>query len=230
MRVLIFSKYPTVQAERLLRKHGLTPVRSRPEAIICWGGDGTFLLAERRYPGIPKLLVRRNSICRKCTDLPMDEVARRLAEGKFHIVEEPKLVAEVRRKGKRLMMPPAANDVVIRNRHQMAAVRFSVKAGGKPLAAGQIGDGLIAATPFGSSGYYGSITRSTFDHGIGLAFNNTVEEQPGFVLDGSARIEVIIDRGEALASTDADKKTVLLGSGDRVRITRAKDVVRLVQF
>src|SRR3989344_1002650 len=50
---------------RIFSKHFKTEKR-KPDFVVCYGGDGTILYAERLYPGIPKIAFRNNSICKQC--------------------------------------------------------------------------------------------------------------------------------------------------------------------
>lgn len=82
--------------------------------------------------------------------------------------------------------------------------------------------------PFGSTGYYRSITRGTFDKGIGLALNNcTVATEP-LQLDSSARIQVAIVRSDAHLSVDNHPELFNLSEGDAVSIYRAEQETRLL--
>ena len=60
-------------------------ISDKPDVVVAVGGDGTFLAAERYYPGTPKLLVRDGSICNKCDWDNLDEGLKRLLESKFSI-------------------------------------------------------------------------------------------------------------------------------------------------
>ena len=41
-------------------------VKESPDAVISFGGDGTILLSERLFPGVPKLNVRDRGDCMSC--------------------------------------------------------------------------------------------------------------------------------------------------------------------
>ena len=67
------------------------------------------------------------------------------------------------------------NDILLRNSDIRSTVRFSVTVNSEPLTDEVIGDGLVVATPFGSSAYFRSISNTTFRTGIGIAFNNCTD-------------------------------------------------------
>ena len=49
----------TARVKRHLKKHGFSYTRLKPDFVVSLGGDGTFLVAERLYPGVPKLIARQ---------------------------------------------------------------------------------------------------------------------------------------------------------------------------
>ncbi|MBD3317503.1 MAG: hypothetical protein GF344_17065, partial [Chitinivibrionales bacterium] len=165
----IFAKNPqrVPELKAIAEMRGFTYDPEFPQFMITIGGDGTFLLAEHRYPGIPKLLVRDSLICYKCHNEPIDEMLRIIAEGRYLIKEILKLRAAFNASG-----PLAANDIIIRNTDPRHALRFRLTIDATSEDDILIGDGVVVATPFGSTGYFRSITRQSFFEGIGLGFNN----------------------------------------------------------
>ena len=87
---------------------------------------------------------------------------------------------------------------------------------------------IIVATPFGSTGYYRSITDSFFEIGIGLAFNNSTEQVDHVVLSDESEIKLKIVRGPAIVYTDNQEKTSTLAEGDEVVIRKARDEMQLI--
>ena len=107
------------------------------------------------------------------------------------------------------------NEFTIRNSLQTEAIRFDVTVNGNSDK--YIGDGVVVATPHGSSAYYYSITRKTFDKGIGMAFNNPhTENAKNTVLDKDSEIQIKITRGDAFISSDNDKEMDKISEGDIV--------------
>src|SRR3989344_876896 len=97
----------------------LSHISDKPDVVLTVGGDGSFLSAERFFPGIPKLLVREDSICKKCTCDSLSEALERLMKNHFNLQNFSKLAVTV--KG---IKKEAANDVIIRNIHPTHAIRF----------------------------------------------------------------------------------------------------------
>lgn len=196
-----------------------------PDIIICFGGDGTLLYAERHYPGVPKILLRNSQICKRCSVLAKETVLPLLLAGKYTVVDHAKL--EARSHGKVLI---ALNDVVVAHPHVNGTVRAKVEINGRQYGDGIIGDGIVVCTPIGSTGYYQSITRSHFQSGIGIAFNNTVNIVSHLVVNENTKIAVEIIRGPALLGDDNDETQIPLDTGDRVEIGVSEKKARLIHF
>ncbi len=151
-KVLIISRIDTSELKKLLIENSFEIVRRNPDFIISYGGDGTVLFSEREFPQVPKLVVKKLNICRKC-DYAFSEIKYllpKIRDGKFKIINEIKLETNIN--NNRLM---ALNEIQIRAKLPVYALRFSISVNGKEHC-DLIGDGVIVATPFGSTGYYKS--------------------------------------------------------------------------
>ncbi len=186
------------------------------DCCICYGGDGTLLGAEREFPGLPKVPIRKRSNPSQVEETARDLLAR-VKQGQASVTLLPKLVA---RTGDRCLV--AMNDVYIRNEDMTSAVRFVVEIDGLVHFGEVVGDGLVVATPFGSSAYYRSITNSVIHVGVGLAFNNSTEPVTHLVLSEQSRIDITITRGPAILAADNSPDAVRLTNGDRIRISHCE--------
>jgi len=199
--------------------------KRNPDIMISLGGDGTFLYAEREYPGIPKLLMRDSKICEKCEDMGFDELFMKIHLNNYKIITYPKLEATFRKK-----KYIATNDFVVRNRTPIHAIRFRVKVDEKEYDE-LIGDGVVISTSFGSTGYHKSITRIKFDQGIGLAFNNTTKEMKHKVLHQNSVIKIKLTRHDADFGIDNDPRVRTVKEGETITVRRSKqnaEVVRVI--
>jgi len=227
MKIAIFGKTPESKAQlnKAVKKSGFIYDEKKPDLIISYGGDGTFLWAERKYPGVPKVLFRFSKICNKCHNLPVEHALALLKKKKYKIKEHTKLQGKLYK-----TTTYATNDITIRNAVPTHAIRFELYLNGKKYKEEFIGDGLVIATTFGSTGYYESITRKNFKKGIGIAFNNTTTKQKHLVVPEKTKIKVKITRGEALVATDNEPKLHLLIGGKSITITKSKKKAKLVSF
>ncbi|OGE43193.1 hypothetical protein A3B45_01510 [Candidatus Daviesbacteria bacterium RIFCSPLOWO2_01_FULL_39_12] len=192
MKVLLTGKN-SQDIENLLKSLGFEMVKSNPDVIISFGGDGTLLSAEREYPGVPKLPIRNSQFCHKCAEHADEHLFSQLLQNKLQIKEYKKLHTKTVDR-KELF---ALNDFVIRNEHPMHVIRFQANDG--PLL---IGDGIIVSTPFGSSGYFKSVTGKTFEEGFGIAFNNITQNLEPLFLKHEDFLTFKLVRGKATLSFD----------------------------
>ena len=223
MKVMVFGEKKE-EIILLLQSASFEIVEKGGEWVVSYGGDGTYMQAEHAFPGIPKLLIKASRICKLCTDGAPEDIMSRIRAGSFRIEEHMKL--EVTAKNKKII---AVNDIVIHNADPRHGIRYQIKAGGKDLGADVIGDGVVVATPMGSTGYYRSITDSLFEVGIGLAFNNSTEQSDHVVLKEDAEIHVTITRGPAVVFADNQEYSISLEAGDEIIIRKSAEIARLVK-
>lgn len=224
VKVLVFGREKEF-VRKQLKKRGLVEVSARPDAIICVGGDGTLLLAEQKYPAIPKILVKHSSTCRKCSAHDVSLVLRKLAAHDYVVLEAMKIEATIN--GARKFV--GLNEINVHYKLP-EALRFSVSVNGKTVEEKVIGDGLVIATPFGSSAYFHSITRETFSTGIGVAFNNpTVEKEP-LIVDEKSVVKVRILKENGFVACDNNRKIYSVEEGDCITVKASKQRARLIQL
>lgn len=222
MRVSLFGSN-TNEIEPLVRQVGLTIVMGNPEMVISYGGDGTLMRSEHVFPGVPKLVLKGSSVCKLCAPFPNEEILSRVMKGNY--MERTLVKLDARAKGKTLT---AVNDIVVHNSDPRHAIRYRVTVDGKLFGGEIIGDGIVVATPFGSTGYYRSITDSSFDVGFGLAFNNSTEQSDHIVFDLHLEVELTLMRGPALVYADNVPETIELKDGERVIVAKSKETGILV--
>ncbi len=212
MKILINGKNPK-SIEELAKNLGLKVVSTNPDVIISFGGDGTLLSAERKYPGIPKLPIRDPLVWKKCGQHSEELLLRLLSQDKLQLKEYNKLETVV--EGQTIT---ALNDFIIRNKEAVHAIRFQVTVPSHPERAKPfgsepqgrrrvegsilIGDGIIVATPLGSSGYFKSVTQQTFNSGFGLAFNNTTEKIQPIIFKKGDQVTFKLIRGHGSLTFD----------------------------
>ena len=235
MRVLLYSKfgqYPQ-NLEQFVKDSGLDIVKENPDVVITFGGDGTLLGAERDFPAVPKLPLKESGIGYHAIQKPIEETLELFTGNKLQIRQYFKL--EVTFGEKKFL---ALNEVTIRNSLPTSALRFSVESHPeqRPINIGHvegsptilIGDGLIVSTPYGSSGYFYSVTRKTFESGIGLAFNNVHNANPQHqILDESAEIKVKILRGPGQLAVDNNPDLIDLLETAEITIKKSPEFAKI---
>ena len=154
-RVLVLGK-DLEDVLSVVRENGLQPVQESPEVVITYGGDGILLHSEREWPGVPKLPLRNSQRGRKCEPREVREAIAKLARGE--LVRRAKL----RAKGRSQV---GLNDVIVHNARPTSSLRCRVFVDDHEFGHEIVGDGVVVATPFGSTAYYRSITRGIFQSG-----------------------------------------------------------------
>ena len=87
-KVTVVSLIKSLELDGLLTKNGFQIVERNPDYVITLGGDGTVLFSERKFPQVPKLIIKRSRICRKCDYAfsEVDKVLKKIKQGKYMIV------------------------------------------------------------------------------------------------------------------------------------------------
>ena len=210
-----------------LRKCDCIYSEEEPELIIVYGGDGMFLIAERIFPSVPKILLKGSEISSKGYDIDIEEAIKLYIEKKYFIEKIKKLKAtHIGYFETRELL--AINDIVITNSLPTEAIRFKVKINGESLGENFIGDGVVISTPYGSGGYFSSITNETFKSGIGLAFNNITKSKEYIILKEEDKIEVEITRGPAVLVSDNNRDFISIEHRDKVFIEQTEEVANRV--
>jgi NAD+ kinase len=214
---------------------GLVLVEENPDVVISYGGDGTLLGAENKWPGVPKVALRDSKRCLVCANHSNELILHHLAEGKLKPTEFTKLQADITWKdGRPADRLSGINDINLHKALLNAGVRYRVWIDEELYIGGKydeiVGDGLVIATPFGSAAYYRSITNSKFRTGIGLAFNNTSEPITHLVLREDSHIRVLITRGPAQLAADNDPRVLDVELGDEILIRCAPQNATLLVY
>lgn len=178
---------------------GFKIVDSDPDFILIYGGDGTILYNERLFPQVPKLILKKSRICRKCDYRLQDlhAILTMIKAGKYHLKKETKVETII--DDHRVI---GLNEIQIRTKMPIYALRFTLSVNGKTFQ-NLIGDGVVIASPFGSTGYYRSTGGTPFEEGIGISFNNLQDRAlSSFVVTDDSRITIQITRGPAWVLAD----------------------------
>lgn len=215
MDVVIFGKNIS-KIKSLVEVSGFKIVDKNAQFVISYGGDGTLMHSEFAYPGIPKIILKNSLICKRCSLLTNEEVLKKVMNGKYSVEDIMKL--EVEADGQKLY---AINDIAVHNKDPRHAIRYSLSVNERIIGNAIIGDGVVAATPFGSTAYYRSITDSFFELGIGLAFNNSTEQSDHMVLKEDSIIKIKIIRGPAVIYADNQEDELAVGEGAEITVKKS---------
>lgn len=198
------------------------------DLLIVVGGDGSLLHAARsvvRY-GTPVLGVNRGRLG-FLTDISPCEVLDKLDEvlrGDFVVDKRFLLEMEVRVNGKSVYDEIALNDVVLHSGKSINMIEFDLTIDGQ-FVYHQHSDGLIVATPTGSTAYAlaggGSILHPSID-AIALVpmHPHTLSSRP-IIVGGASEIRINIPKNRVVPMVSADGlEGVALSEGDSVHIRK----------
>ena len=125
------------------------------DVIVAFGGDGTILHLARTAAmrGIPLLGVNLGSLG-FMSELEVGEMdlLKNLAEGRYKREKRMMLDVSVIREGRTVYNSSALNDAVITKGAMARVVRLQLSAGEEQVGVFS-GDGVVVATPTGSTGY-----------------------------------------------------------------------------
>ena len=240
MKFAIISLKNTQRIAEIIDMFGHDIDNKQPDFVITYGGDGTILHAERKYPGIPKITIlpttkpTEGSVGFKCmySEEELEDIMIKIDNGKYKLKEEIKL--ETTFQGRKYL---SLNEVQLHNYSPIKAVRFSIYIDDMVLFENVIGDGVVISTPFGSSAYYSSIGGNKFDKGIGIALNNpyNVKSKPevideGFDYDINIKVpqKNSNNANEGLLLFDNDNNMIKIKGGDNISVKRSKDTAKFV--
>ena len=208
------------------------------DLLLCFGGDGTILHAAKdALPyDIPVLGVNMGSVG-FMAELEHGELEllTRLAEKKYTIEHRMLLDVAVRRGREVLFRDLALNDAVVTKGAVARVIDLSVRGDGVHVYEFS-GDGVILATPTGSTAYSmsagGPIVEPSSQCLIVTPVCAHQLAARALVLEPTRRVVVQLPRGNRkhlYLSVDGGKAIRLTG-GERVEITRSRYKTQLVQL
>ncbi len=217
------------------------PLPADVEFIVVMGGDGTILSVARHYggKGLPVLGVNMGGLG-FLTEISLDELYPSMAEhvltGKFEVEERLMLTVTLYRQGHIFWQENVLNDAVINKGALARIAEMTTWIDGEYLTVYRA-DGLIVATPTGSTAYNlsagGPIVYPTLHHLILLPIcSHTLSNRP-IILPDTVAVAVTLDtldeKVQDVYLTLDGQVGQALEPGDRVEIRRAPYQLKLVK-
>lgn len=207
----------------------------RVRLMIVLGGDGTLLHAGRHFldTETPLLAINLGRLG-FLTDTPagnMIHVVEQALAGKLKSRRHFGLRAECRRNGRGLLSAFAVNDVVVQRSHNPRMVTFAMTIRGQ-FVFRMRADGLIIATPAGSTAYAlsagGAILHPEVDAvSVVPICPHTLSNRP-IVVPARDRMVITLHDHPAALSLDGNP-ALTLEKGDTIHLTRAGSFTLLHQ-
>lgn len=210
----------------------------RADILVCFGGDGTILHAaqDAALHDVPVMGVNMGSVG-FMAELERSELAllEKLAQGDYRVEERMMLQVRLLRGDKVLVEELALNDAVISKGSIARVAELEVWAGGV-LVTSLTGDGLIVASPTGSTAYSmsagGPIVEPTSE---GIIITPVCAHQlaaRSMVLAADRVVTVQLPKGSRKhlnLAVDGGKAIRLTGS-ERIEICRAGKTTKLIRL
>jgi NAD+ kinase len=212
-------------------------VAAQAELLIVLGGDGTLLSAGRVAAprGIPILPINMGSLG-FLTSFTVDELFPALEEtlaGRFQVSERVMLHVELERAGKIVEQQNVLNEAVINKGALARMIELELAIDGGFVCRYRA-DGLIVATPTGSTAYSlsagGPIVHPAVEAFVITPIcPHTLSDRPVVVRD-SSRIEMTLGGNtESVFLTLDGQKGIAMQASDKVYVSRAKELLKLIQ-
>ncbi len=210
-------------------------IGERADLAVVLGGDGTMLSAARALAasGVPLVGVNQGRLG-FMTDIALGEMNATMGtilDGRYALESRTLLAAEVLRAGAAVFGTNALNDVVVGKGASGRLIELEVRVDGE-FVYDLRSDGLIIATPTGSTAYAlsanGPIIQPTVPALALVPISpHTLSNRPIAVSD-SCVVEVTLKRGaDARLQCDGQPQTEL-AEGDCITARRAPHAVKLV--
>lgn len=203
---------------------------------VVVGGDGTMLgIARQLAPyGTPLIGINQGRLG-FITDISLDGYAAKLAamlHGAYEEDDRPLMLARVFRNDSTLLFETLAmNDVVVNRSATSGMVELQVKVNGR-FVANQRADGLIVASPTGSTAYAlsagGPMLHPAIPGWVMVPIApHTLSNRP-IVLPDSAEIAIEIVHGKDTSANFDMQSLAGLQPGDRITVQRSEHRVRFL--
>jgi len=219
MKVAVVSQYGE-DIIPVLEQCGIEISDKSPDAVIAYGGDGTFLLSEREFPGLPKFPLRDSRTAPLCPAHNPRKLIESFASGKLEKSDLIKINGFFRDK-----KITALNDIFIHNYNRNTAMRCSVWINDELYLKEDANDGIGIATPHGSTAYFRYITNCIFRSGIGLAFSNSRDHSSHIVIPEHSVIRIKVIRGPAVVIDDNSSEINCLESGEEISVRKSEEIL-----
>jgi NAD+ kinase len=214
---------------------GMNEIGQQCDLGLVMGGDGTMLGIGRqmaRY-GLPLMGINQGRLG-FITDIPLQsyqDVLSAMLQGHYQTEDRSLLQAHVLRDQRSVFNALAMNDVVVNRGGTSGMVELRVEVDGR-FVSNQRADGLIIATPTGSTAYSLSVGGPLMHPGIGgwvmaPIAPHTLSNRP-IVLPESCEISIEIVAGRYVSANFDMQSLADLTLGDKIVVQRSEHQVRFL--
>jgi NAD+ kinase len=213
----------------------MSDIGSQCDLGLVIGGDGTMLGIGRQMARfkLPLMGINQGRLG-FITDIPLQsyqDVLRPMLQGHYQTEDRSLLQAHVMRDQRSVFSALAMNDVVVNRGGTSGMVELRVEVDGR-FVSNQRADGLIIATPTGSTAYSLSVGGPLMHPAIGgwvmaPIAPHTLSNRP-IVLPESSEISIEIVAGRYVSANFDMQSLADLTLGDRIMVQRSEHTVRFL--
>lgn len=206
---------------------------AKPDALIALGGDGLMMRMGRANPGIPILGINFGTVgfLAMAERSQWRDVLEALAAGSFEYVDGPTLKVRGFRDRTCIASGTAINDVVIRSGLRMIDTELYVD---RTYVNTYPGDGMIVATPQGSTAYCMAAGGPILIAGVhGFALTPLSPHSPirsTFVVPEESKIELVVVNQRTASLILDGEELEEIRQGDVVLVERDDHPFRMIRL
>ena len=222
-------------------KH-LLQIPPETDCILVLGGDGTLLQTARDTVGlgIPLLGINLGTLgfLAEVEKSGITDALDHLMQDSYEIMDRMLLSGSVIRDGKELLKAHALNDIVVNRCGHLMVLNYEVLVNGQLLCHYKA-DGMILASPTGSTGYNMSAGGPIVEPGARLMVMTPICPHTlntrSIILSPEDQVEIVIAEGRDGQAQQAEVnfdggQAQILTTGDRIRVHQSEQVVRLLHI
>ncbi|MGM0409314.1 MAG: NAD(+)/NADH kinase [Bacillota bacterium] len=213
-------------------------LREEAELILLFGGDGTFLHTAHHFIGtdIPLLGVNLGSLG-FMTDIEIKEfqaTLKKLLAGDYHLENRMMIESKIIRNNNEVFHSQSLNDLVINRGANAGLIDIKLFINDE-LASSYNGDGLVIATPTGSTAYSLSaggpiVNPRTEAIVITPICPHSLHVRP-MVIGAKEEIEIVVNcKIDDMKANSDGRDNFNLKNNDRLIINKSKKKIKVVKF
>lgn len=219
----IAKKYPALSAKM---------EEMNADVIITIGGDGTVLLTTQKIPKQVPILAVRAGLLGFLTEIDkadLEDGIEKVLSGKYIVDERMRIASKIDSKP----LPDALNEIVIHT-SQVAKLRhFNIKVDGR-LITTMRADGVIFATPTGSTSYALSVGAPILDPRMEAFVIAPIaplwlSSRPT-VVPATSHIQTTLEVPKDCMVVADGREEIKFEGGERLEISKSKSPAKFVRF
>ena len=238
-KTCVIAKERTEEDPLLVKRNHLSVIPEDTDLCIVLGGDGTLLQAARSiaYMDIPIIGVNLGQMG-YLTEVEADDIddaLQKILDGKYEIEERMMLRGSLEQEGKK---DYSLNDIILTRYQGISTIGYNIFIDDQFLCS-YYADGLVVATPTGSTGYNMSAGGPIIEPSAHMILVTPIcphtlnSRSLLFSPEKVITLELLNGRDggsmQAIASFDGSG-TILLNSGDKIEIKMSKKTTKIIRL